>query len=104
MQKLRGSIQFATEMKDIVSRVKLLYTSLEAKRVAEIYQVKYCEHAVRDSVVGIAIVLWTGWCGVRIPQRRKISVLQNVRTCYGAGPASSSMSVYAKCPGCHVGN
>jgi hypothetical protein len=41
MQKLGGSIYFATEMKDmIIARVKLPYTSREAKTVAELYQVK----------------------------------------------------------------
>jgi hypothetical protein len=61
MQKLRSSIYFATEVKDVIgARVKQPYTSREAKTPAELYQTKYCEHAVRDSVVAIAIILWTG--------------------------------------------
>jgi hypothetical protein len=97
MQKLRSSIYFATEMKDIIgARVKRSYTSREAKTIAEFYQAKYCEHAVRDSAVGIAIMLWTGRCGVRIPKRGKISVLQNVQSCSGPGTASFSMSIGVK--------
>jgi len=38
MQKLRGSIYFATEMEDIVgARVKRPYTLREAKTIAESY-------------------------------------------------------------------
>ena len=97
MQKLRNSIYFVTETKYIIgARVKRPYTSREAKTIAEFYQAKYCEHAVRDSAVGIAIMIWTGWCGVRIPKRGKISVLQNVQSCSEAGTASSSISIGVK--------
>ena len=105
MQKLMGSIYFVTEMKDIIGAwVKRHYTSREAKTIAEFYQAKYCEHAVRDSVVGKSSILWTGRCGVRISERGKTSVLCNVQSCSGAGPASSSMSIGVKWPGSHVGS
>jgi hypothetical protein len=97
MQKLRGSIYFATETNNIIgARVERLYTSREAKTIAEFYQAKYCEHAVRYSVVGIAIMLWTVRCGVRIPERGKISFLHNVQSCSCVGPATSSTSIGLK--------
>jgi hypothetical protein len=45
-------------MEDIIgARVKRPYTSREAQTVPELYQARCCEHAVRDSVVGVANIL-----------------------------------------------
>jgi len=56
---------------------------------ARIYSVNPRKMVSRDSVVGIVIWTRAGRTGVRIPVRaRSVSVLQNVRSVFGAYPAS----------------